>query len=35
MYQLNMNVVYKGLTKLKSIYNQINPATLTGIVQTL
>jgi len=35
MYQLNMNVVYKGLTKLKSIYNQINPATLTGAIDII
>jgi len=30
-----MNVVYKGLTKLKSIYNQINPATLTGAIDII
>lgn len=30
-----MNVVYKGLTKLKSIYNNLNPATLTGAIDII
>jgi len=30
-----MNVVYKSLIKLKDIYNQINPATLTGSIDII
>jgi len=30
-----MNVVYKSLSKLKNIYNQINPATLTGAIDII
>jgi len=30
-----MNVVYKSISKLKNIYNQINPATLTGAIDII